>query len=252
VQAYLKECASSYSLPEADVSDIIGQVLAALWARRGDVNPPDNLSRLLGLARVVFEGKLVDYFRRKEVDRRRRVDAPRIMGEQTGRPEGAPLDPPNPMDEVLLRRSITPEDRLEAKEQLAFVNEQVEMGVITHDDIEVMQAQRVGERSFEELAAERGVAADTLRQRIHRVRQRMIKAWLEYSLFTKTWTITLLILLFLVVVTVIVAALRRKEPPPPLPEPPPAPTQTQSAAPLPPQPAPAPLQREKEVPEKGH
>jgi hypothetical protein len=229
VQSFLAERVDPYGLPAADASDIIGQVLAALWARRHDDDPPDTLGRLLGLAGVVFEGKLADYFRRKDVDQRRRVDAARLVGGEAAGTEGDPRRAPDPMDEIHLHRSMTPEDALQAKEQLAFVSVQEERGVITRDDMEVMQAQRSGERTFEELAAERGMPAEALRQRIHRVRKRMVKAWLEYSLFTKAWMIVFLILLFLVVVTVVVAALRRKEPPPPPLPPPPAPTQTQPA-----------------------
>jgi RNA polymerase sigma factor (sigma-70 family) len=230
VMEFLSERVDPYDLPKVEADDIIGQVLAALWNRRDDEDRPDNLPRLLGLARTVFEGKLVDYFRRKDVDQRRRVDTARLSGEgsedgQATRP-ARPHEQPDHMDEVHLQRSMTPEDALAAKEKLAFVQAQLTKGVLTHDDIEVMHAQHVGERTYEELAAERGQSADALRQRIHRVRMRILRAWAEYGLFTKTWMIVFFILLFLVVVTVVVAAFRRREPPP-VPPPPPAPTQTQ-------------------------
>jgi RNA polymerase sigma factor (sigma-70 family) len=249
VQAFLTERVAPYGLPEADSKDIIAQVLAALWRRRDEDDLPDNLNRLLGLARTVFEGKLVDYFRRKDVERGRIVDGARLMGKGAELEEpprhNRPHEQPNHVDEILPQRSMTPADALEAKEQLAFVQTQLDKGVLTHDDIEVMQSQHAGEQTYEELGAERGVSADALRQRIHRIRMRMLKAWTEYSLFTKTWMIVFFILLFLVIVTVIAAALRRKEPPP-APPPPPAPTQTQ----LPPAPT-APLKELPPTDDKG-
>ena len=236
VHRYLKKRVGKYGLPSADAKDVVAQVYEVLWKRREDPGRPHDMARLIALAGTVFEGKLTDYFRRKDVDRRRRVDGPSLMGAADREEHGAhPREQPNYVDEIAPSRSMTPSDSLEAKEQLAFVKDQMNRGVLTHDDVEVMEAQHSGERTYEELAAERGVNTDALRQRIHRVRARMIKAWLEYSLFTKAWTIAFLILLFLVVVTIVVAAIRRRQPPPP-PEPPPAPTVTQ----LPPAPTAAP------------
>ncbi len=230
VQQVLEAKAASYTLPAVDAQEIVASVFDALWRRRNDEDPPDTLSRLIALASTIFEGKLNDYFRRKAVNQARIVDASLLKKADVDVRGIRPHDQPNYVDEIAPQRSVTPEDALEAKEQLAFVQTQVDKGVVTPDDIEVMQAHQAGERTFEQLAAERGVRTETLRQRIHRLRKRLLKAWAEYSLVTRTSTIVFLLLLLLVVVTVVVAALRRKEPPPP-PQPPPAPTQT--AAPQP-------------------
>jgi RNA polymerase sigma factor (sigma-70 family) len=237
VLALLTKRLESYSLPAAEAQDIVSAALEALWRRRDDEDRPDNLARVLGLASTVVEGKVNDYFRRKGVREMRIVDGARLQGPDADPPAERPQEQPNYVDEIAALRSMTPEDSLAAKEKLSFVNAQVNKGVLTEDDIEVMQAQQSGEETLEELAQVRGVPAGTLRSRLHRLRKKLALAWAEYSLITKTSTIVFLILLFLVVVTVIAAALRRREPPPPLPPPPPAPTPTQ-VQPAPTAPAP--------------
>jgi DNA-directed RNA polymerase specialized sigma24 family protein len=219
VRAFVEKRVFSYSLPHAETQDIVGKVFEALSRRCDDADRPDSLARVLGLASTVTEGKVTDYFRHRTVEQARiaRAPGPDAMGNE---PEPGPGDLPD-VEEMALPRSMSPEQALAVKEKLAFVRTQVEAGEVSPDDIDVMQSQAAGD-TMEELAAARGMPAGALRTRIYRVRKKLLAAWLEFSLLTKTTTIVLLILLFLVVVMVVAAAFRRREPPPPLPRPAPS------------------------------
>jgi RNA polymerase sigma factor (sigma-70 family) len=187
----------------ADVKELIQQTLEALWRRRDDDDPPNNLPRIIALAKRILEGKLADFYRHLGYERRHLAEAP-MPAREDGK-EGAPDGPdqPNHVDEVKPPRSITPAEKLETKEQLAFVQEKIEDGTITHDDIEVMQSQRCGEKTLEELAAERGVKSSALRKRLQRIRESLKKEWNLRS--TKFLVVMILLWLFIVTVAVIAA-----------------------------------------------
>jgi hypothetical protein len=109
------------------------------------------------------------------------------------------------------QRSIDPEDQQQAAEQLAFVQESLEAGTLTHDDIEVMLAEKAGEKTLGELAKEREMEPATLRQRLTRIRKKLKKEWSIRS--TRMLVITILMVLLLV--TLAVAMAGRNEPPTP-------------------------------------
>jgi DNA-directed RNA polymerase specialized sigma24 family protein len=182
----------------------------ALWRRSEDADPPDNLPRLIALAKKVLEGKLIDFFRHREVERDNLVDPP-MPARADGR-KGAPAgrDQPNFVDEVRPQRSIDPQQSLEASEKLAFVQEMFDDGTLTPDDVEVFEAERAGEKTFSELATERGVEPPALRKRLQRIRDKMKKEWNLRS--TRVLLITILMLLLLV--TLAVAMAGRSDPPP--------------------------------------
>ncbi len=207
----------AHRLQPADVDELRGQVLDALWRRRLDADPPDNLPRLLALARKVLEGRLVDFFRRRDVERARLADPPMPAREDGRRGAPAGQDQPNFVDEVAPPRSITPEDALRASEQLAFVQDMLDGGVLGPDDLEVLQAERAGEKTFEQLAAERGIKGATLRQRVHRLRETLAQEWARRN---RAWNVRstrlllVMMLLLLLLATMALAVAGRREPPP--------------------------------------
>jgi hypothetical protein len=234
VLAFLTAKVDAYGLPHAQAEDIVSKTFEALWRQADKEDAPDNLARLLGLAGVVFEGKLNDYFRRKAVDEGRLVDARNvILGKAAEDAPASAHGQPNYVDRMATHFPRTPSTALAIHEKMAFVQGKVKEGVLTYDDIEVMEAQHAGEQTLDELAKERGMQPAALRQRLHRIRKKLIKAWAEFSLITKTTTIVFLILLLLVVVTIVAAALRRKEPPIPLPPPVPSESPLERAPPPP-------------------
>lgn len=196
----------------ADVKELIQQTLEALWRRRDDGDPPNNLARVIALAKRILEGKLVDFYRHLGYERRHVTAAP--MPPREDGKEGAPDGPdqPNHVDEVKPPRSITPAERLETKEQLAFVQEKIEDGTITHDDIEVMQSQRAGEKTLQELAAERGLKSSALRKRLQRIRESLNKEW---NLRSTKFLVVMMLLWLLLVTLAVVAAGRLFHPPQP-------------------------------------
>jgi RNA polymerase sigma factor (sigma-70 family) len=208
---FLKLSLKEYTLQEADRDDLAAQVMDALWRRSEDADPPDNLPRLIALAKKVLEGKMIDFFRHREVERENLVEPP-MPGRADGR-EGAPAgrDQPNFVEELRPQRSIDPHDSLEAGEKLAFVQEMFDDGVLTHDDVEVMEAERAGEKTLAELAKERGVEAPALRKRVQRIRDKIKKEWNLRS--TRLLLITILMVLLLV--TLAVAMAGRSDPPTP-------------------------------------
>lgn len=197
----------------ADRKEIESQVLDALWRRRLDADPPNNLPRIIALARKVLHGKVVDFYRDRDEERDHLVDPP--MPEREDGREGAPdgKDQPNYVEEVMPPRAFSPADTHDAGEQLAFVQEKLADGTLTHDDIEVMQAEHAGEKTLDELAKERGVKPATLRQRLHRIREKMNEQWNVRS----TRVIVLTIVMLLLLVTLAVAVAGRTDPPPPQP-----------------------------------
>jgi len=236
VREFLRLELTDYDLQEAERKDLSSQVMDALWRRRLDADPPDNLPRLIALAKKVLEGKLIDFFRHREVERENLVDAP-MPARDDGR-EGAPdgKDQPNFVDEVRPQRSIDPEDQRQAAEQLAFVQESLEAGTLTHDDIEVMLAEKAGEKTLAALAQEREMEPATLRKRLERIRKKLKKEWAIRS----TRMLVLTIVMVLLLVTLAVAMAGRNDPPPPPPhrdrtmEPTPPRRQAPDEAPQPP------------------
>jgi len=101
------------------------------------------------------------------------------------------------------------------QERLALVQEKIADGTLTEDDVEVMRAQHFGEKSFDQLAAERAVEPSALRQRINRIRKALRGAWHVRS----TALLITYILLLLLSISVVVAVARRPAPPPPPPRP---------------------------------
>jgi hypothetical protein len=210
VREYLRLTLADYDLDDADRKDLSAQVMDALWRRRLDADPPGNLPRLMALTQKVLEGKLIDFFRHREVERDNLADAP-MPARDDGR-EGAPdgKDQPNFVDELCPPRSIHPEDQRQAAEQLAFVQESLEAGTLTHDDIEVMLAEKAGEKTLAALAAERDMEPAALRKRLERIRKKLKKEWTLRS--TRMLVLTLVVALLLVTLAVAVAG--RKDPPP--------------------------------------
>jgi RNA polymerase sigma factor (sigma-70 family) len=211
VREFLRLSLAEYELQEADRKDIAAQAEDALWRRRLDADPPSNLPRLIALARKVLEGKLVDFFRHRQVERENLADSP-MAARDDGR-EGAPdgKDQPNFVDEVRPQRSIDPEDQQQAAEQLAFVQEKLVDGTLTHDDLEVMQADHAGEKTLGALAEERGIEPAALRKRLQRIREKLKKEWNVRS----TRVLVLTILMLLLLATLAVAMAGRSDPPTP-------------------------------------
>jgi RNA polymerase sigma factor (sigma-70 family) len=171
-----------WRLQPADAADLVSESFEALWRRRDDPNLPDSLPRMIGLALRVIDGKVVDRNRRRAVDRKRLVDAARLVPRDE---DDAPLaqvageDQPNYVDEIAPLRSITAYDHLAARQKLAFVQSCAHRVGLTDDDVEVMQALDADELTVEQAAAERGIPAGALRVRLHRLRQRLGQAWAE-------------------------------------------------------------------------
>ncbi len=72
-------------------------------------SPPDTLPRLLGLAKEVLQGKVVDFFRHKAVVQARIKDAPLPRGEKLEPGQCSGRDQLNYVEELRPPRSITPE-----------------------------------------------------------------------------------------------------------------------------------------------
>jgi len=211
LREYLRLSLTAYSLQEADRLEIASQVMDALWRRRTDADPPNNLPRLIALARKVLDGKLTDFFRHREVEREHLVDAP-MPAREDGR-KGAPAgkDQPNFVDELVPARSFDPESECEVAEKMALVQDKLLDGTLTHDDLEVMQADQAGEATLAELARERNVEPAALRKRLQRIRDALKKEWTIRS----TPMLVLTILMLLLLVTLAIAMAGRSDPPPP-------------------------------------
>jgi len=88
-------------LQEADREDIIAQVMVAMWRRRNDPDAPNNVPRLIALARTVLQGKVVDFFRHRALWRGRIAEPtlPSDDGERATSHEGG--DQPNYVEEIM-------------------------------------------------------------------------------------------------------------------------------------------------------
>jgi len=214
VREFLEMRVKARELPRSDGEDLVGQAFEALWRRRTDEDPADNLPRMVALARTVLEGKLVDYFRHKAVVQARIKDAPMPRGEQLEPGQCSGRDQLNYVEELRPRRTITPEMTLQAKQQMAFVNAVAVKVGLTDADVETMQAIDSDEMTIEQAAELRGMTEGALRVRLHRIRKRINKAWDKFNLIRSPTLLMLLILLALVIYAVAMAGARRNDPPP--------------------------------------
>jgi DNA-directed RNA polymerase specialized sigma24 family protein len=169
-------------LPRADSQDLISQSFEALWRRRDDPHLPDCIERMIGLARRVMEAKVVDYYRRRDVERARIVDAPHFPRDEGDPPPAgrSSEDQPNFVDEIVPPRTITAYDRLEVKQRLAFLNASAPKVGITDDDVEVMLAVDVGELTLDQASVERAIPGSALRMRLLRIRRKLDHEWTEH------------------------------------------------------------------------
>jgi RNA polymerase sigma factor (sigma-70 family) len=222
VREFLTLRVQEQGLPRADGEDLISQSYLALWRRRTDDDPADNLPRMVALARTVLKGKLADYYRHKLVVQARIKDAPNPRGEAHEAGESA-RDQPNYVEELRPRRSMTPEVLLQAKQQMQFVKDNASKVGLTDADVETMQAVDCDEMTLEQAAALRNMKPSTLRSRLHRIKKRLNEAWRKHNLIRSPTTLMLLILLALVIYAVALAGARRNDPPP---QPPPQRTLT--------------------------
>jgi RNA polymerase sigma factor (sigma-70 family) len=171
-----------WRLQTADAADLVSESFEALWRRRDDPSLPDSLERMIGLALHVIDAKIIDRNRRRSVQWKRIVDAARLVPRDEDDPplsEVAGEDQPNYVDEIAPLRTITAYDHLAARQKLAFLQSTADDVGLTDDDVEVMQALDADELTVEEAAAERGIPANALRVRLHRLRQRLEQAWAE-------------------------------------------------------------------------
>jgi DNA-directed RNA polymerase specialized sigma24 family protein len=223
LREYLRLALMPYKdLQQADREDIAGQVMVALWRRRDDEDAPNNVARLIALAKTVLQGKVVDFFRHRALWRGR-IAEPTLPSDDSERAmphEGA--GQLTCVEEIMPSATFVPvprpapdpaERRVVVQERMAVVQEKIADGTLTEDDIEVMRAQHFGEKSFDKLAAERTMTPSALRQRIKRIRKALREAW---NIRSTTLLVTLL-LLVLLSISVVAAVARRPEPPPPPP-----------------------------------
>lgn len=214
VREYLQERLDGLDLQDADGQELISQTYAALWRRRNDDNPPDNLPRLLALGKEVIQGKVVDFFRHKAVVQARIKDAPLPRGEKLEPGQCSGRDQLNYVDELRPPRSITPEMTLQAKQQIEFTNRVAAKVGLTDDDVETMQAIDCGELTIEQAAALRGMEPGALRVRLHRIRKRINEAWRKYNLIRTPTGLVILLLLLLLTYAIALGIARRNDPPP--------------------------------------
>jgi len=230
VRAYLWARLGRVRIPRHEKEELIGAVFEVLWERRAGRDPARTLPRMMGLARTVLEGKLVDHWRHQAVVTEDLVDAPGTAAED--RPaSGKPCEQSSYVEELRPPRSFTPEDSLHAKQQMQYVNDIAAKIGLTDDDVEVMFAiARDEEASYEELAAERGMKPGALRTRIHRLQKAVREGWERRVKRT-------LILTLLLYALAALGPARNPPPPAPPPEPtvhevaPVAPTSTEQATP---------------------
>jgi DNA-directed RNA polymerase specialized sigma24 family protein len=205
-------------VPKAQSKELFSQTLEALWRRRLDADRPDTLERLLGLAATILEGKAIDYFRRRAVEARTIVDAPRVPSEDPDPLQrvnrSKPQDQPNYVDEIAPPRSINPEDHERVREKMEFLQAQAPKVGMTDDDVECMLAIDAGEITVQQAAAARNMEGNALKVRLHRIRQKLGKAWAKQLSISPT-TLVLMILMLLMMFALATAGARRSDPPPP-------------------------------------
>ena len=214
VREVLQNRIDALGLQRADGEDLMAHTYEALWRRRTDDSPPNNLPRMVALARTVLQGKLADFFRHKVVVQARIKDAPLPRGERPEPGQCSGRDQLNYVEELRPRRSITQEMALQTKQQLEFANRVAAEMRLTDADVETMQAVDCGEMTLEEAAALRGVKPSTLRMRLHRLRRRINEAWRKHNLVRTPTGLVLLILLMLVTYAIALGIARRNDPPP--------------------------------------
>ena len=219
VRAYLWARLGPIRIARTDKEELIDAVFEVLWKRRTSRDPARTLPRMLGFARTILEGKLVDYWRHQDAVHEDIVDAPQTSVEDRPPSGSKSWEQPTYVDEVRPPRSFTPEDSLHAKQQMQYVNEVAGKIGLTDDDVEVMFAIAWDETAtYEELAAERGMKPGALRTRIHRLQKAVREGWNKRVKRTLILTLLLLAMLLLYVLAAIGPA-RKPPPPAPLPEP---------------------------------
>jgi DNA-directed RNA polymerase specialized sigma24 family protein len=204
---------------ESDAEDIVSDTFAALWRRRLDADPPDSIERMMGLARVVVEGKIVDFFRHRKVMEEDEVDAATLVPRDAiDQPIGTKAcDQPTYIELINPGRTVTAEDHVRAKEKLEFTQKVGPQVGLNDDLVEVMQAVDAGEVTIDQAARERGIKPGALRVRMHRVRQGLAVAWAKHLAIRSTTVVVFIMLTLLVLYTVVLAGIRRNEPPRPRP-----------------------------------
>jgi hypothetical protein len=219
IRSFLMERMRAKQLQASDKEDIFSAVRETLWKRRHDRHPPRTLPRVLGLAKKIVDGKIVDFFRHAAVVRERFRDAPRVNHDEDAPPGDSPSDQPNYVEELRSPCSVRPDDELETKRRKAFVNEMAPQLGLTRDDVDVMFTMTWdSDATWTELAAERGETPAKLRQRIGRLQAKMRKAWARR--IAPKVLLTLLIVAMLVLYALTIFGPARNPPPPaPLPEP---------------------------------
>jgi DNA-directed RNA polymerase specialized sigma24 family protein len=173
-------------MPRADGQDLISQSFEALWRRRDDPHLPDCIERMVGLARRVMEAKIIDYYRRRDVERSRIIDAPHVHRDDDEPPPArrSSAEQPNFVDEILPPASIDAAELLGVKQQLAVVQSCAERVGFTDDDLEIMLAVDADEVTLEEAAAAHGMAGNALRMRLLRIRRKLDQAWADHVVST--------------------------------------------------------------------
>ena len=213
VRASLWARVGPVKMPRPDKEDLVGQVLEILWLRRANDDPARTLPRILGLARTIADGKLVDYWRHKEVVDEDIVDAPRSHDDDAPLHDGQPTY----VEELRPPRSFLADDALDAKQRMQYVNEVAAKIGLTDEDVEDMFALTYdAEASYEELAAERGMTPGALRTRLHRLQKAVSEGWARKVKRTLILTLLLLAMLLLYALAAIGPA---RNPPPPAPRP---------------------------------
>ncbi len=169
-------------MPRADGQELISQSFEALWRRRDDPHLPDCIERMIGLARRVMEAKIIDYYRRRDVERSRIIDAPHVHRDENEPPPArrSSAEQPNFVDEILPPPSIDAAELLAVKQQLAFVESCAERVGLADDDVEIMQAVDADEMTLEQAAAAHGMAGNALRMRLLRIRRKLDQGWAQH------------------------------------------------------------------------
>jgi hypothetical protein len=215
VRSYLWARLDDVNIARADKRELVDGVVATLWKRRTAKYSVDNLGRMLGLARTILDGRLVDYWRHQAVLDAKVVNPPQPDGGHSRKPQNQPTF----VEELQPPTSMTPERSLLAKERLEYVNSVAAQIGLTDDDVEVMYAVTWDPTaSYEELAAERRTTASALRSRIHRLQEKVRKGWSRHTKRSLVLMLLLLAMLLLFALSALGPA-RNPPPPAPLPEP---------------------------------
>ncbi|HEY3816823.1 MAG TPA: hypothetical protein VGL81_06625 [Polyangiaceae bacterium] len=219
MRAFLWARLGPMQLPREFKEDFVGDVMVALWQRRTDADPASTIHRMVGLARTILEGKLVDYWRHQEILDERTVDAPRTYAEDAPDADEAEGQPTY-VEELRPLRSLMPDDALDAKQQMEHLNEVATEIGFTDDDVEDLYAVTWDSNAtYEELAEERGMTPGALRTRLHRLSKAASESWDRKVKRRLILPLLLLAMLLLYVLAAIGPARKPPPPPAPLPEP---------------------------------